>query len=205
MSSAVPMNSARRTVTFSSGVLLDADGIKTSFATAATPTTVTVASFNGAEISATTGAFTKLPRTVTIGRSNSVGSYTTTPIVITGKRGGAEVTESLTPANANGNDTLAGTQIFDSISSIAIPAQVDTSGAFVIGVRDICAPAGDTFTGVEVAAAGTLYVAYGSGTGAPTDGIPIATAAVGVIKPIAPKKILTDAAKTTVGVTVYLP
>lgn len=205
MSQLVPNNAARRTVTFTSGTVLDADGIKMSFATVAAPVTLVVADFNGAEISATTGAFTKLPRTVTIGRSNNAAQFAVDPIVITGKRGGAVVTESLTPANANGNDTLAGTQVFDSISSIAIPTQGGTGGTFVVGVRDICAPVGGVFCGVELAAAGTLYVAYGEASTAPTDGIVIATAQVGVVKPIAPTKILTDAAKTTVGLTVYLP
>ncbi len=198
------MRAARRTVTFASGALLDADGIKTSFATSTSPVTLVPSNFNGAEISSSSGAMLKLPRTVTLNRSNNANQFSVEPIVIAGWRGGVAVTELLTPANDDGNDTLAGTQPFDSISSVAIPAQGGTSGAFTIGVRDICAHAGDTFAGVEVAAAGTLHVAYGDSAGSAVDALPIASGQIGVVKPIAPTKILTDGSKTTVGVTVYL-
>ncbi len=196
---------ASRTVTIASGAVQDDDGIKTSFATVAAPVTVVPADFNGAVWSTTALRIIGLPRVITITRSNSANQFSVVPIVLTYKRGGAELTESLTPANDDGNDVLAFTASVDEIVSIAFPAQGGTGGTFKIGVRDICAYSGDTFVGVEVAAAGTLYVQYGDGTNAPTDAIVIPAALIGYVKPIGPTRILTDTTKTTVGVTVYLP
>ncbi len=205
MSQTVPMNSARRTVSFAAAALLDADGIKTSFATVAAPVTVLPAVFNGALVSTTTGIISPLPRTITIARSNNADQFSVDPIVITGKRGGEVITESLTPANNDGNDILVTTKVFDSIISIALPTQGGTGGTFTIGVRDIAPPVGGTFTAVEVAAAGTLHVQYGETLGSPTDALIIPAALVGMHKPIAPTRILTSASHTTVGITVYLP
>lgn len=196
---------ASRTVTVASGAVQDDDGIKTSYATVASPVTVVPADFNGAVVSAVTGQITGLARVVTITRSNNSGQFSVSPIILTYIRGGQQLTESLTPATANGNDVLAFTAAVEKIVSIAFPAQGGTGGTFKIGVRDICAPSGDTFIGVEVAAAGTLYVQYGESASSATDAIVIPAALVGYIKPIGPTRILTDTTKTTVGVTVYLP
>ncbi len=196
---------ASKSVTISSGSLVDDDGIKTSIATSTSPVTYVAADFNGAQISSATGRIIGLPRVLTITRSNNAAQFSTGGIVVSYKRGGALLTETITPANANGNDTLVMLGVVDELISVAFPAQGGTGGTFKIGVRDICSYAQDTFVGVEVAAAGTLYVQYGEGTSASQDGIPIATAAIGAIKPICPTRILTDATKTTVGVTVYLP
>jgi len=196
-------------VTYAAGGLVVANGIKTSFATVAAPVTLVPADFNGASVLAGgTGHIAGLPRSLTITRSNSAGQFSTADIVITGWFGGKQVGETITPANANGNDTLRTTNAFERIDSIALPAQGGTGGTFTIGVQDIVAPKGTTFCGVELAAAGNINCQYGEGSGSPTDSIPIATAQVGVIKPIAPTRIRTDATltnPTTVGLTVYLP
>lgn len=200
-----PYRIAGRSVTFASGALVDDDGIKTSFATSTNPVVLTAASFDGVATSTANGKLTLLPRVITITRSNDAGQFSVSPIVMTYYRGGAELTESITPANANGNDTLIFNASVDTIKSISIPAQGGTGGTFKIGVQDICAQAGDCFIGVEAAAAGTIYVQYGDQVGAPTDGLIIPAALVGYIKPVGPTRILTNATKTTVGVTVYLP
>ncbi len=196
---------ASRTVTIAAGAVQDDDGIKTSFATAVSPVTIVPSDFNGAVVSSSTGLITGLARVVTITRSNNANQFSVSPIVLTYVRGGETLTESLTPANDDGNDVLAFTAAVERIVSIAFPAQGGTGGTFKIGVRDICAPKGDTFVGVEVAAAGTLYVQYGEGAGSATDAIVIPAALIGYVKPIGPSRILTDTTKTTVGVTVYLP
>lgn len=192
-------------MTIAAGAVQDDDGIKTSYATVAAPVTVLPVDLNGAVVSSTTGLITGLARVVTITRSNNSGQFSVSPIILTYVRGGQTLTESLTPANANGNDVLAFTAAVERIVSIAFPAQGGTGGTFKIGVRDICANLGDTFVGVECAAAGTLYVQYGEGSNAASDAIPIAAAQAGTIKPIAASRILTDTTKTTVGITVYLP
>lgn len=205
MSQSSPRNYSRRTVTFAAGAVLDADGIKTAFATVAAPVSVLPASFNGVLVSTTTGIISPLPRTITIARSNNAGQFSVAPIVVNGKRGGAFISESLTPANANGNDILRTVAAFDTITSIDLPTQGGTGGTFTIGVQDICTQVdGAVFQGVEVAAAGTLYLQYGESASSATDAIIVPAALVGYVKQVAPTRVLTSASQTTVGVTVYL-
>lgn len=194
---------ARRTKTYAAAALSDLDGILASFATTTAEASFDASDFDGAAIAADIGAL-DLPRTVTITLDNSPGAFSTDPIVVTGKRGGAVVTEEFEPSTADGNETLFGNQPFDTITSIVFPAQADTDGAFTVGVGDICAPAGGTFQGVELAATGTLHVQYGENAGV-TDAIVVPAALVGFVKTIAPTRILTGTGETTVGVTVYLP
>ena len=197
------MQSAKRSKTYAAADVVDADGVKTSFATVNAPVALTVADWNGAAITA--AGLLDLPRTITITRGNNANQYSVAPIVLTGLRGGVEVTESLTPANDDGNDVLRGTQAFDFLTSIAIPTQAGTGGTFLIGVQDICAPANGVFSGVELAAAGNLIVGYGGNdsAGYQSDTIPVPAVAIGFVKEIAPKRILTQA--MSVGLTVYLP
>jgi|GEM_PF-3185400 len=201
------MKTARRTKTYAAADVAKVNGIKTSIATVAAPITYLKATdFNGTAIGATTGVL-DLPRTVTISLSSSVGAYVASAITLTGKRGGATVTETLTPPDANGNTILRGTQAFDILDSVAFPAQVSTAGAFQIGVQDICAPFADKFEGVEIAAAGTINVQYGEGSQAIADAVPVAAALVGTPKRLGASRILTSTAlavPTTAGVTVYL-
>ncbi len=201
----IPLSIASRTVTVASGSLQDDDGIKTAVATSTSPVVYLPANFDGPVISNSTGQIIGLARVLTITRSNAASQYSITPIVVTGVRGGNVITESVTPPNINGNDVLATVSPFERIISISIPAQGGTGGQFKFGVRDLCANAGDRFIGVEAAAAGTLYVQYGEGANPATDAIVIPAALIGYVKPIGPSRILTDPAKTTVGVTVYLP
>jgi hypothetical protein len=208
MSSGIPNNAASMTATVASGSMTDPDGIKTSFATSTSAVVLTFADWNGVAISAVDGRITVpgkgLGRTVTITRSNNANQFSVVPFTIEGVRGGRPLSVSLTPANINGNDILQTEESFDYVTRILIPIQGGTGGTFTIGVQDICAPAGARFSGVEVAAAGTLYMQYGEGFGCPTDALPIATAQVGVVKPVAPSRILTGTGETTVGVTLYL-
>jgi len=200
------LNLARQTVTYAAAELDDLDGVKTTFATAATATALTPANYTGALVASSGTAWAKgLPRSVTISRSAATGSYTTDPIVLTGTRDSQPVTESLTPADADGDDTIRGTQLWDAPPSIALPAQVNTSGAITIGCGDIgqrCAL--DRFAGVKLVANGQLNVQYGERSGAPTDSH---AAIAGSVEPIAPTRIRTSAeltSPTTVGLTVYL-
>lgn len=195
---------ASRSVSIAAGSVQDDDGIKTSFATVTSPVVLVPADFNGPAVSVS-GQIVGLSRTLTITRSNNASQFSVSPIVLTYVRGGKELTESITPANINGNDVLAFNSAVDKIISVSIPAQGGTGGTFKIGVRDICAMAGDTFVGVEPAAAGTLYVQYGETLGSPTDALIIPASIVGFPKAIAPTRVLTDTTKTTIGFTVYLP
>lgn len=194
------MTIARRTKTYAASAVADADGIKTSFSGSTDPVTYDVSDFDGAAISS---GVLDLPRTVSLTYSNTPNAFSTSPVVVTGKRGGETVTESLTTADDDGNTTVFGSQPFDTISSIALPAMATTTGTITIGVADICAPAGGAFCGVQLAADGTLYVQYGEGLPL-TDAIPVVIANR-CHYDIAPTRVLTATGETTVGVTVFLP
>jgi hypothetical protein len=205
MSSAVPMNSARRTITFAAADLDDDNGVEPSFPTVVGVVTMVPADYNGAAVAAS--KWIKCPRTITITRSSSAGAYSTNPIVLTGTRGGLAVTESLTPATANGNDQLRGVQAFDYPPTIVFPAQVSTAGAFEIGCGNICTPQpGDTFTAIKLrGTAGQINVQYGDSVGSPTDSF---AATSGDLEPIAFTRVLTSdalTAPTLVALTVYCP
>lgn len=197
--------SVRRTITYASTELNDVDGILESVSTSATAVDLTPEDYDGAVVTSS-GAWIKLPRSVTITLSEAIGSYDPeVPIVLTGKRGGIPVTEELTPSTADGGETLRGWQVFDQPPDIAIPAQVDTSGAIEIGVGDIGTPQpGERFAMVRLAAAGQINVAYGEASTDPTDSY---AALANAIEPIAPTRILTSptlAVPTAVGLTLYL-
>lgn len=201
MSSGIPANSARVTHTFASADLSDVDGVKTTAATIASETTYLPAVMNGAGIN-TSGVLLKTARTVTVTLSSNSGSYSTSAIVITGKYGGETVTSSLTPSDADGGETLYGDQPFDTISSIVIPAQVNTGGAFEFGVGDICAPKGDRFTALRCDTAITVHLQYGEGSANKvTDSHAIGADS---LDPIAPSRVLTGTGETSgAAVTLY--
>ena len=194
--------SAYRTKTFSAAQLEVTDALK-----AATATAVATSAFTSGDLVVST---LDLPRSTTLTRSLSTGSYTLDPYTITGRRGGSVATELITPATADGGDTLSGLVIFDGITTIDVPGQVNTSGAHSFGVQDIGAPKGDAFSGIELHADGDLSVQYGEGSGAPTDVIPVLIANRAYYE-IAPTRIVTKGASTggatgdtTVATTVYL-
>lgn len=199
---------SRRTKSYAAADVADADGVKTSFATATDAVALTAADWNGVAIAVTTGILNPA-RTITVTLSNNANQFSTEPIVLTGTRNGVVVTASLTPANDDGNVTLATSQPFDTLTGVALPAMGGTGGTITIGVRDICAPKGDVFSGVELAAAGVLNVSYGGTDTTPefTDAIAVGAAQVGFRKDVQPTRILTSpslTAPTTVGLTVYI-
>lgn len=200
MSSQVPMNSGRATRTFASAELSDVDGVKTSAAASASPVTFLPAVMNGAGIN-TSGVLLKTARTITVTRSSSTDDYTLDPIVVSGWYGGQEVTDTITPASNDGGDTLYGDQPFDKLTSIAVPAQVNTDGAFSFGTGDICARRGDRFTAVKCDTAITLHLQYDD-AGDLTDALPVLA---GDREPVAPTRILTGSGETSGAiVTVYI-
>jgi hypothetical protein len=207
MSSGIPLNSARRTKTYTAAQLVDPDGIKTSFATVAAPVVLTSADWSGTAVAS--GGFLDLPRSITITLGNNASQYSTGNIVITGFRGGRAISVTVNAASINGNETLRPAQLFDQITGVSLPTMGGTGGTILIGVQDIGAPSGTTFTGVEVVAATTLNLGYGHDDAyTQTDSIPITAASIEVIRPIAAKRIMTSSAlavPTAVGLTVYLP
>jgi len=95
--------------------------------------TILAADMNGA-----LGAGAELfpPRNVTLTLSSHADWDATTATVTGTDENGAAVTESLSIPNG-GNATVTGTQMFRTITSLAIPAQSGTGGTFTFGVGSV--------------------------------------------------------------------
>lgn len=194
---------AQRTKSYTGALLSDADGIKTSFATVTSVVALAASDLNGAQIA--TGGVLDLPRTVSITLGNNAGAYTpTTPIVVTGRRGGSVVTASFAPTTADGNEVLHSTQLFDVITAVDIPAQADTDGSFTIGCHDVGAPMGSTIR-VMAQAAGNLNLGYGKEGLVSSDIVAVPAVAIGFLQPVQVGRILASATNpTTIAVTVFV-
>jgi hypothetical protein len=193
-------------VSFASTEVFDDDGI-TLRGTSTDPDPLDPEMLEGDAMGEDDGRFIKLPRTIVVTLEAAPGKYNfEDPIVVTGRRGNKVVTESFTPSDADGGEALIGTQMFDVITAIDIPAQAEAGGQIKFGVQDIGTPhAYDSFSAVKMHAEGTLNVQYGEPDGSQTDAIPCLA---GDVEQIAPTRILTSPAldaPTTVGLTVYLP
>ena len=165
----------RKTVTFAAAAnILDTDGYVASVATATSVVNVTGALFDGT-LAGGANPDARCELQFTINRSSSASSYTTTPIVVTGTDDGGEViTESLTPADADGGDQLVTTKGFRSVTNVKLPAQVDTSGAWTMGVSKILLTSVPARM-IRTDAAGTLKMVYEEGTsGTISDNLPSA-------------------------------
>ena len=199
MSVGVPTNCARRTQSFTTAELNDVDGVKQSIATATSAQEYTGVALNGAYLQSNTSL--NLPRRVTLTSSSSAGSYNTTdPHVVTGTRAGAVVTENLTLTDGDGNETIRGTQIFDTITSLGTPEHNDTNGALSWGVGDVCAHQGMGIA-LKPHASGYLHVEYSDSS---NDDIPVTS---GVYENIAATAVLSDQTLTNptdAGFTCYL-
>jgi hypothetical protein len=195
--------SARRTVTFLAAEIDDLDGVLESVSTSLTAVTYVAADYDGDAISV--GLWSKLPRTITITLSSTVGAFALEPIVMTGVRNGVAVTESLTPGSVDGGETLRGVQAFDYPPTIAFPAQADAGATISIGAGNICTPAfEERFAAVKLAANGQIHAQYGESSESPVDSF---ASVADELEPIAPTRLLTSAARTTpmgTVVTVYI-
>lgn len=122
-----------RTKTFAA--IADVDAIKTAIATAAAPATYSGVALNGAIGAAALG----VSQTFTVKTRANAGAYVTAnPIVVTGLDWqGKIISESVSLTQTNGGETVQGTKAFARFTSIAVPAQNDTSGSFEFGVGDI--------------------------------------------------------------------
>jgi|GEM_PF-3787946 len=108
----------------------DVDAIVTALATSTSAVELT-----GAELTGVLGgsAFTSADY-VTATLSSTAGAFTdASTITVTGTYNGATVTDVLTISGTDGNATLWGDQLFDSVTQIDIEAQADTDGTISIG------------------------------------------------------------------------
>jgi hypothetical protein len=109
--------------------IVDVDAIITNIASAATPQTLSGASLNGVIGDAAVNPSAKLNLVL-----SSHADWDATTAVVTGKRNGVTITENFAIPNG-GNATVAGTKVFDDVTSILIPAQSGTGGTATLGVQ----------------------------------------------------------------------
>ena len=180
---------ATKTVSIS-GTVNNANGIKTSVATVASP--VTYSSFNG-----TLGGTFSVPRTVSFTSTSHSSSYVSaSTIVFHGTDiNGAVITETLHNSTANGGETVVGSLGFLTVTSIVVAAQADTAGAYTFGVRDIVCSS--QCADIRVGTTGNLKVGYPDGT---TDTIPNVIA--GEHLPYGPSIIYGDSSTTIQNITI---
>lgn len=173
------------------GAVSDADGIKTSIATSASVATYTT--FNGA-----LGGSFVLARNVSVTSTTHSGTYNIVdPIVFTGTdANGSVITESLYLTLVNGNETIYGVKGFKTVTSIAVPAQVDTLGTFTFGVQH--AFISDQCVGLRIGTGGNVKVTYSNGT---VDTVPFASAEFLNISPV---KIWGTSATTATDIVSFL-
>jgi hypothetical protein len=151
--------------------IANADGLKTSIATATTPQTYQGGALNGAAA----GAPFPVARTVSVTTSAATGAYNVGAlgrITITGEReAGGTITEVLELTDADGDETISGSTAFKSVSKIEVPAMADTEGAFTFGVVDLVTePDRAAIYGFRAGTVGNVAVQYRDGS---TDTIPM--------------------------------
>jgi hypothetical protein len=128
-----------RSITLATAALVDVDALKRAIETTTAEITYSVATLNG-ELANPGPAVLDPPRYVTITTASNAGSYLVAePHVVTGTRCGETVTEELQLTAVNGDETIQGSQPFDTIVSITCPAQHDTSGTWSFGVSGVAA------------------------------------------------------------------
>lgn len=171
----------------------DVDALKTSVATSTSVATYSGGALNGAIGTATMDP----PRGVSITTASHSGSYNTgAAIVVTGTYGGQVVSESISLTQANGGETVYGSQPFDAVTSIAVPAQTDALGSFQFGVGDIWAKDGQVWRGVKANGGdGTIGLRFDAGY---SDSLP---AKENTFEVVVYRAVI--ASTTSVGVTLY--
>lgn len=152
----------------SSGAMAIANAIVLSVATSTSPV-----AFNGAGLNGSIGAAAiSLPQSVTATTSASAATYATGSthvITVTGTDwSGAVITGTITLTLAGGGETVAAVDTngkilgFAAVTSIGVPAQFGTGGAFTFGVRDVVV---DELTlDIRAGSAGNLVLGYNDGS-----------------------------------------
>jgi hypothetical protein len=134
-----------RVLVLTASTVLDADAIKTTIATVAAITTYTGVQLNGADVAAVTYIATPTPSGYTnvaqypiaVAASNA-GSYVNgSTIQFVGTYCGAAVTRTATVVGTDGNATFVADGPVDTVTSIIVAAQTNTSGAWTFGFNDV--------------------------------------------------------------------
>ena len=164
------LHSSPRCYTSTAALLTDTDGIKTDQAGALIPQ-----SFSGAALDGTVHADGfYFPRYPSVTTAASVATYNTIdPIVVTGTRGGVVATVSLLLTDAGGDETIVGTTPLETVTSIAVPAQLQAAGGLSFGVSGIgpfakvlagAIVGNEPYRAAKACAAGTLVMIFPDAT-----------------------------------------
>lgn len=153
--------------------VLDSDAIKASIATSVSAVTYSGAALDG--VTVTAGVSTPAPSgLVGVGQypvaaaSSSAGSYVVNSVIVfTGTRDGKAATSTATVSSANGNLTYVGDSPLDTVTSVTIGAQANTSGAWSLGYNDISCPrrggCDEPFRMLRPTSTGNVVIVDGSG------------------------------------------
>jgi hypothetical protein len=159
------VNSAAKTYTYAA--IANATAILASGApTAVTPQTFSGGTLNGsADSGARSAAGLPFEQAITATTSAHSGSYkigVPNAIVVNGvAEDGSAITDSILLTAVNGGETISTTKGFAKVTSIVVPGQNDTAGAFTFGVGDIVLanPIRQLRAGID----GNVKVAYEGG------------------------------------------
>jgi hypothetical protein len=153
--------------------VLDLDAIKLSVATVAAIATYSGAALDG--VTAAAGVSTPAPSGLTgvsqypiAAASSNAGSYVVnSTVVFTGTRDGKAATSTATVTSADGNLTYVGDAPLDTVTSITVGAQTNTSGHWTFGFNDIACPkrggCDEPFRMLRPTSTGNVVIVDGSG------------------------------------------
>jgi hypothetical protein len=162
-------NTVDVSATFTVAQLADVNAIKTAVATNVAAQEYETAALNGALANPGPAAM-RMPQYPTITASSSAGSYSLSPVVFTGTNDAGEaITVPVTPTNANGNWTVAGTTAMKTCTKINVPGQVDGSGQWEFGMQDVVGTAHKPIVKVRGGTQANIVVEYDGGV---TDTLP---------------------------------
>jgi len=179
-------------------VVDDVDGLLSATATAAAPVEHDNGDFDGAEKTTGDAGRRRMPRVIIVTLVAEVGGYSTDPWTVAGTVDGVSTTEELTPATADGGETMRTENAFDSpdLVTISIPTQPGTAGSYQIGVSDIVAPGEEVFRQIVANTDGNVVL---MGTDGKTELLPMVAQQY---LPTEAKRIV--GASTTSDLTVWL-
>jgi hypothetical protein len=165
--------SSPRSLSFtSSAALLDADGIKTTIATVAAAVTYTGAALNGAYANPgpaipAPGGHAGVAQWPVATASSAAGSFVNgSSITWVGLYGGVSTTRTATVVGTDGNASFIADGPLESVTSVTIAAQVNTSGAWTLGFTDLAprkvpgSTSEPVFRGIVGNAVGNVAVSY---------------------------------------------
>lgn len=174
------ISASPRILPLTASSVLDATAIKTSIATSASAVTYTGNALNGSDVDAeyvakpAPSGLTNVAQYPIAVASNSAGSYVaSSKITFTGTYGGRAVVRTATVVGTGGNATFIADGPMNTVTSITVAAQANTSGAWTFGWNDIaCKQVGgadEPFRIIRPTSTGNLVVTCGSGDDATID------------------------------------